>query len=287
MSIRKLRRREFVTLLGSQVAWPLAAHARDAAKVPVIGVLWHAGSPEEEQPFFDALNRGFSDLGYIEGQNIRLEHRFPNEVPDRFKSIIAERVAMNVDVLVSIAPASNWVREANIPMPHVFVIVPDPVGQGFVSSLSHPGGNATGLSMLGIDLTKKRLQFLIDCVPPMKSLGFLAPRLAIPTATLPIIKLTQSAASELGLDFHLFDAASLTDCLGSSTRWWQPASKAYRLVRPASFTRGKPRSRLWPSHASCPLAGGPGNSWYPALSWHMAPPSPPSFDAHRPTSTKS
>jgi putative ABC transport system substrate-binding protein len=209
-----LRRRELIALLGGGMAWPLPGRAREAAKVPTIGVLWHAGSPDEEQPFFDALKKGFSELGYVEGQNIRLEHRFPNEIPDRFRSMIADLVAMNVDVIVSVAPASNWVRDANVPMPHVFVIVPDPVGSKFVESLSHPGGNATGLSMLGVDLTKKRLQFLVDCVPTMKSLGYLAPQLPVAPANLPMIKLTQSAASELGLDFKVFQAATLSELPG-------------------------------------------------------------------------
>lgn len=211
MRMRAIGRRSFLAGLSGTVACPFVAAARDAAKVPVIGVLWHAGSPDEEQPFFDALRKGFSELGYVEGQNIRLEHRFPNEVPDRFKSMIAELVAMNVDVLVSIAPASNWVREANIPMPHVFVIVPDPVGSKYVESLSHPGGNATGLSMLGVDLTKKRLQFLLDCVPTMKSLGLLMQRFAVATAQRPMVELTQVASAELGLELHLFEAASLAE----------------------------------------------------------------------------
>jgi putative ABC transport system substrate-binding protein len=214
MSIPSLRRRELITLLGSGIAWPLAARARDAAKVPTIGVLWHAGNPEEEQPFFGALQKGFNELGYFEGQNIRLEHRFPNELPDEFRRMIAELAAMNVDVIVSVAPASNWVRDANVTIPHVFVNVPDPVGSKFVESLSHPGGIATGLSMLGVDLTKKRLQFLLDCVPTLKSLAMLVQRFPVATAQRLFIELTQAACAELGLEFHLFEAATLTELTG-------------------------------------------------------------------------
>jgi hypothetical protein len=112
MSTAWLRRREFVTLIGGGVAWPLVASARDAAKVPVIGVLWHAGSPDEEQPFFGALNKGFSDLGYVDGQNIRLEHRFPNELPDRFKSMAAELVELRVDVLVGVTAGAVYEKAA-------------------------------------------------------------------------------------------------------------------------------------------------------------------------------
>ena len=122
--------------------------ARDAAKVPTIGVLWHAGSANEEQPFFDALRKSFADLGYVEGQNIILEHRSPSEIPERFRSMLAELVAMKVDVLVSIAPASFYAKDAIGAIPHVFVFVPDPVGSGFVESLARPGGNTTGLAGL-------------------------------------------------------------------------------------------------------------------------------------------
>jgi len=89
-----MKRREFVTLLGAAAAaWPLSARAQPARKIPRIGVLWHAGSAEEEGSNFKALVKGFTDLGYIEGRMIILEHRFPNEVPDRFRSMAAELVS--------------------------------------------------------------------------------------------------------------------------------------------------------------------------------------------------
>src|SRR5438874_7662482 len=136
MLTRSLRRRDFVALVGGGVAWPLCARAQQASKIPTVGVLWHAGSAEEEEPFFGALREGFKDLGYVEGKNIRLEHRFPNEVPDRFRSMVAELVALKVDVFVSIAPASFYAKDATGTIPHVFVFVPDPVGSKFVDSLA-------------------------------------------------------------------------------------------------------------------------------------------------------
>ena len=97
-----MNRREFVTLLGgTAAAWPLAARAQEKRRIPKVGVLWHAASAEEEGALFPALVEGFRALGYIDGQNIILEHRFPNEMPERFKSMAAELVSLNVDVLVS------------------------------------------------------------------------------------------------------------------------------------------------------------------------------------------
>ena len=83
-----MRRREFISLLGGAVvALPSLASSQQAGKVPRIGVLWHAGSAEEEGSNYRALVRGFTDLGYVEGRNIVLDHRFPNELPAQFRSM--------------------------------------------------------------------------------------------------------------------------------------------------------------------------------------------------------
>src|SRR4029450_11006113 len=87
-----IRRRKFLATLGGAAAWPLAAGAQQPRRVSIIGVLWHAGSAEEEGSNFKALVKGFRDLGYLEGRNVVLEHRFPNEEPDRFRSMAAELV---------------------------------------------------------------------------------------------------------------------------------------------------------------------------------------------------
>src|SRR5262245_22283607 len=109
-------RRKFLALLGGAAAWPLAARAQQGGKIPTVGYLWHAGSPQEEVPYFDALLEGFARLGYVDGRNIKLEHRFPNETPERFKSMAAELVSLNVDVLMGGAVALNyfWVYRTKI-----------------------------------------------------------------------------------------------------------------------------------------------------------------------------
>src|ERR1700674_1702878 len=98
-----MRRRSFMTFLGSAAAlWPLSALAQQARKMPTIGVLWHAGSAQEEAPFLNALRQGLRELGYVEGQNIALENRYPAEQYDRFNALAAELVALKVDILVGV-----------------------------------------------------------------------------------------------------------------------------------------------------------------------------------------
>jgi putative ABC transport system substrate-binding protein len=146
-----MRRRDLITLFGgSAVAWPLGARAQQTAagkRVPKIGMLWHAGSQEEEGNYFTSLMRGFKDLGHEDGKTARFEHRYADEHYERFPALAKELVALNVDVLMaSILPAARAAADATKAIPIVFVIVSDPVGSGLAESLARPGRNLTGMS---------------------------------------------------------------------------------------------------------------------------------------------
>jgi putative ABC transport system substrate-binding protein len=170
-----MRRREFITVLSSAtVAWPLSAKARQGKKVPRIGVLWHAGSAEEEGVYFAALRQGFRDLAYIEGESITLEHRFPAEQYERFNAFAAELVGLKVDVIVAVTrPAAAAAQRATTTIPIVFLLVPDPVGMKFVESLARPGGNITGLSQMATDIIGKRLELFKETIPGLSTLALL------------------------------------------------------------------------------------------------------------------
>jgi putative ABC transport system substrate-binding protein len=171
----KMERRDFITLLGgAAAAWPIAARAQQARKIPRIGVLWHAGSAEEEGSNFKALVKGFSDIGYIDRRNIILEHRFPNEEPDRFRSMAAELVASGVDVLIGVgANAAPYAKNATMTIPIVFVLVSDPIGGGLVKSLARPEGNVTGISNYAADLIGKRLELFKEIIPGLSRVALL------------------------------------------------------------------------------------------------------------------
>ena len=117
-----MRRREFITLLGSTAAmWPRLARAQGQARVPKVGVLWHAANIEEETPYYQSLVEGFRKLGYVDGQNITLEHRFPNEVPEVFGTMAAELVSLKCDVLVGAGAAAPHLKKATKTIPIVFM----------------------------------------------------------------------------------------------------------------------------------------------------------------------
>jgi len=205
-----MRRREFIAMLGGAlVELPGVVRAQPSGKIPRVGYLWHAGSAKEEHPYFEALLDGFAKLGYVDGRNIKLEHRFPNETPERFRSMAAELVSLNLDVLMGGATSSPYLRDATTKIPIVFMFIPDPVGMKMVKSIARPGGNITGLSNYGRDVAGKRLQLLKELVPGLSNLALLT-NPDQPTTAI-FVETMQAAARELGLVLQLFEARKLDD----------------------------------------------------------------------------
>jgi putative ABC transport system substrate-binding protein len=168
-----MRRRDVITLLGSAAALPIAVRAQPA-KVPVVGVVWHAANAQEEAPFLEPFRTTLRELGYVEGKNVTLELRFPAERPELFASMARELVERRVDVLVTVSPlAVAAAKRATSTIPIVFVIHPNPVEAGIVASLAHPGGNITGLSNLVVELGAKQIELLRDMIPGLKRIAVL------------------------------------------------------------------------------------------------------------------
>src|SRR5437762_13066125 len=118
-----MRRRDFFksAVGGAAVIWPLSARAQKTARIPRIGVLWHAGSAEEEGGYFTGLIDGLLEHGYTDGLNIILEHRFPNEMPDRFRRMAAELVSLKVDILIGVgSQTAFYAKDATGTIPIVF-----------------------------------------------------------------------------------------------------------------------------------------------------------------------
>src|SRR5215475_3391323 len=160
-------RRYFVSLLASgAVAWPLAARAQQAERVRRIGLLMGAADDPGGQSRVTALKQGLQDLGWTEGRNIQIETRFGGADAGRIRAQAAELVALAPDVLVGqTTPVVRALRQATSSIPIVVAAVNDPVEQGFVSSLAHPGGNITGFTFIDFQMVGKWLEILTEAEP--------------------------------------------------------------------------------------------------------------------------
>src|SRR5215468_2149318 len=154
-----------VTLALGALAAPIISEAQQAARIPRVGVL-HPGAPVTSSHFAAAFTQGLREHGYLEGQNIVVERRFGEAKPERLPDIAAELVRLRVDVIVtSTDPGIAAVKQQTQTIPIAMANSIDPVGTGFVASLSRPGGNVTGLSSISPELSAKRLELLKEAVP--------------------------------------------------------------------------------------------------------------------------
>ena len=166
-----MKRRAFISLLGgAAAAWPLAAQAQRAS-IPVVGLL-SAASAAAFARLLDAFRRGMLELGYVEGSNIRYEYRFADGYLDRLPGLAIDLVRLKPDVILSVALASNLaLHQATSTIPIVMATGADPVGFGLVTSLSHPGGNVTGLANFAEVLAAKQIDLLRELIPRLSRLG--------------------------------------------------------------------------------------------------------------------
>ena len=166
-----MRRREFITLLsGSAFTWPLAARAQQRA-IPRIGYIW-SGTPGAEMSIA-GLRQGLTDRGYVVGRNLMIEERYAEGNPHRIPVLIDQLLALSIDVLVTPGtPITLAAQRATTTVP-IVCITGNPVGSGLVASLSRPGGNITGMSLLSGEYSAKWLELLTKAAPTLHRIAVL------------------------------------------------------------------------------------------------------------------
>jgi putative ABC transport system substrate-binding protein len=202
-----MKRREFITGIGTTAVWPLMARAQQLA-VPVVGFL-NSASPGPYPPL-SAFLKGLNERGFVEGRDLVIEYRWAEGHYERLPALIGDLVQRKVSVIAATStPAAVAAKAANITIPVVFTTSGDPVQLGLVSSLSKPNGNLTGATQLNVEVSAKRLELMHEALPTATNFALLVN----PNGpnTKPESRDDSAAAAALGLTLHILRASSEQD----------------------------------------------------------------------------
>ena len=203
-----MKRREFISLIVGAAVPPLAARAQQPT-TPVVGFLGSA-TAKAWAPYVAAFLQGLREAGFELGRNIATEYRFAETQYDRLPAMVADLIQRQVSVIVAIStPAALAAKAATATIPIVFETLSDPVGIGLVASLSHPGGNVTGVTQLNLEIAPKLLEFMHEVVPAAKDIALLVNPNS-PAAD-SMSKNLLAAARTLGIGLHVLNAGTERD----------------------------------------------------------------------------
>jgi len=228
-----MRRREFITLLSSAAAWPLAARAQQRA-MPVVGLVG-GGSDDISKRYVTAFRKGLNESGMIEGQNAAVEYHWLEGRYDRLPALMADLVRSRVAVIATPGsnPAALAAKAATTTIPIVFGVGGDPVTLGLVASLARPGGNATGINFFNTEIAGKRLGLLHELVPKAARIAVLVNPANVSTAEATLLDIPP-AARTLGLQFQVLNASTSREIEAAFTNLARDRVDAL-FVAPDSF----------------------------------------------------
>jgi ABC-type uncharacterized transport system substrate-binding protein len=197
------------TLSALLIALCLPAHAQEPAKIP--RVVWLTSGPLSIiSARLEAFRQGLRELGYVEGENISIETRGADNIPERRRALVEELVRLKVDVIVTAGEGgTRAAKQATSTIPIVMASADDPIGAGFVASLARPGGNITGLSQLSPELNGKRLEILKEVVPKLSRVAVLGTSADLGNAQ--SLKEIELAATAFGVKVQYIDVLTTKD----------------------------------------------------------------------------
>ena len=245
-----MRRREFIILFGGAAgAWPLAARAQQSTP-PVVGIL-SARSPDTDAALLLIFRRGLEESGFVEGRNVTLDYRPANGQYDRLSGLAAGMVSSGVSVIVAFAGSRSLpaAKNATSSIPILFGMAGDPVKQGFVASLSRPGGNITGVTASYTEAAPKRLGLLLQLLPTAKTIAILTnPQFESETES--EIKVIEEAADAIGRQIVPFQASADAELDAAFAKPGQIKPDALLVSSdPFFFTRARRVVQLAANHA--------------------------------------
>ena len=248
------RRREFITLLGGAAAWPLVARGQQAA-MPVVGFL-EIRSPETIAERLRAFRQGLKETGYVEGENVAIDYRWAEQI-DRLPELAADLVRRQVAVIATAAGFTTALaaKGATTTIPIVFSVSEDPVKFGLVSSLARPGGNLTGINLLGLELTAKRLELLREMLPAAARVAVLVNPANTANAQI-TLREVEAASRAMGLQLQIFNASTSREIDAAFAAFGRERPDAVFLGQDAFFNGRRLQLANWAVRHALPMTSG-------------------------------
>jgi putative tryptophan/tyrosine transport system substrate-binding protein len=248
-----MRRRDFITVLGTTAAaWPFTARAQQSV-MPAVGIL-QPGSPEVYVHFMEAFRKGLGEVGYVEGKNVVIVSRWPRTDSDRLTELANELVDHHVAVIATpfSLPASLAAKTATATIPIVFGTGGDPVEAGLVASLNRPGSNITGVSVMNVELGAKRLGLLRELLPNASRFSVLVnPKSPLTTSFVGSVK-----AAAVGWHYEILSASTNREIDLAFGRLVQEHADALLIGPDALFTNRCVQLAILAAHHALPAIHG-------------------------------
>jgi ABC-type uncharacterized transport system substrate-binding protein len=237
-----MRRRDFIAVLGgAAAAWPLAARAQQLGRPPTIGFLGVSTSAAWTH-WTAAFVRRLGELGWTDGRNVAIEYRWAEGRGERYVEYAAEFVRLKVDVIVTGGSAIPVAMRASSTIPIVFALAVDPIAGGLVTSLAHPGGNVTGLSVLSNETASKRLEILREAIPGLRRLAVLGN--VSYAGTVDEMREVRTAAQTLGVEIDTLEIRKPED-IAAAFEGLTSGAQALYVCPDALINANRVRISIW------------------------------------------